>query len=110
MLNTAYIIQNFSENLSKITTIDELIKLAKAQKFCLKVDFIHKIPRILTWDLTNDSFSEEYNLLICPRIIIEEKTFAPPEMIASDIPLGMVDCQRVFLETLKQAIRCVQKI
>lgn len=110
MLNTAYIIQNFSENLSKITTIKELIELAKTQKFCLKVDFIHRIPRVLTWNPASDSFSEEYNLLIYPRIIIEEKTFAPNEMIISEIPLGMVDCERVFLETLKQAIRNVQQV
>ena len=110
MLKPAYIIQKFSEDLSKITTIKQLVQLMQDQKFDLEIDFVHMIPRVLTWNPATDSFSEEYNLLIDPRIIIEEKTFSLSETIISAMPLGMVDSERVFLETLKKAIRIIDKI
>lgn len=110
MLNPAYIIQKFSEDLSKITTIKQLIQLMQNQAFDLEIDFVHMIPRLLTWNPASDSFSEEYNLLIDPRIIIEGKTFTPSKEIISVMPLGMVDSERVFLETLKDAIKIIDKI
>jgi len=104
MQNESYIFDKFSENLSKITTIKQLIKLSQSPEFDLEIKVTHKIPRLVTWNPTNDSFSGEYNLLVYPRIFIKGTTLTPPKMIASQSPLGMWDLERVFIEAVKQAV------
>jgi hypothetical protein len=110
MLKLPYTIQKFSENFSKITTIKQFIELAKNQAFDLEVDFVHRIPSILTWCPVNDSFSGNYNLLVYPRIKIDAKNFAPPKMISIEVPSKMENCEKVLLEALKEAIGGVQQV
>jgi len=110
MQNGLYIIQKFSEKFQKITTIKELIELSRAQKLDIEIDFVHRIPRVFTWRPADDSFSEEYNLLVYPRISIEGKTFAPLKMVDSQAALGIMDCERVFLEVLKHAVSSAEQV
>lgn len=109
MLNAEYSIQKFSENLSNITSINQFIEVMKAQVFDLEIDLIHRIPSVLTWRPIENSFSGEYNLLIYPKITIDEKVFSPRKMVALRVPERIEDCEEAFLKALKQAISDTHK-
>ena len=110
MLNPTYTIRKFSENFSETTTINQFIELAKQQAFDLEVDLVHRIPSILTWYPSIDSFSGEYNLLVYPRLTIEGETFTPPKMVPMYVPSGIVNCKCTFLDALKEAISGFQQV
>ena len=110
MQNASYIVQKFSENFSKITTVNQFTDLVKAQKFDLEIDLVHRIPSILTWYPAIDYFSGEYNLLVYPRITIDGKTFTPPKMVDVHVPSRMEDYEDVFFRALKQAISKTQQV
>ena len=110
MLKPAYSIQKFSENFSKTNTIEQFIDLAKNQKFELEVDFVHRIPSILTWKPADDFFSGEYNLLLYPRLSIDGKRFAPPKMVKIRLPSNIMGLESIFLEALKNAINSVEEV
>lgn len=110
MLNPTYTIHKFSENFSKITKLKQFIDLTKNQTFGIEIDFVHRTPSVLTWCPVNDSFSGKYNLLVYPRIKIDEKTFSPKKMVSVEVPSRMVNCETVFLEALKRSICDVQQV
>jgi hypothetical protein len=110
MLNQAYNIQKFSENLSKINKMKQFIELVKDQTFDIEIDFVHRTSSILTWFPINDSFSGNYNLLVYPKIKIDEKNFAPRKMIPIQIPSRIGNCETAFLEALKRSICDVQQV
>lgn len=104
MLNPSYNIRKFSENFSRITTIQQFSELAKKQKFDIEIDFVHKVPSILTWSPASDSFFGEYNLLVYPRITINGKNFAPPKAVNIKVPENIEFCELALLEAIKHAI------
>ena len=104
MQNASYTIQKFSENFPKIIKIKQFIELVKEQVFEIEIDFIQRIPGILTWNPNSNSFSGECTLLIYPRIKISDKNFSPPKAVKLKIPKNIESCDLVLLDALKKAI------
>ena len=103
MQSASYIVQKFSENFSKTTTINQFIDLVKTQIFDLEIDLVHRIPSTLTWRPSDNSFSGEYNLLVYPRITVDGKSFSPPKMIAVQAPSEIWNCDlSICLKTSDQ--------
>ena len=104
MQNASYTIQKFSENFPKIIKIKQFIELVKEQVFEIEIDFIQRIPGILTWNPNSNSFSGEYNLLVYPRITVNGKNFAPPKAVNIKVPENIESCELALLEAIKHAI------
>ena len=110
MQNASYTIQKFSENFPKIIKIKQFIELVKEQVFEIEIDFIQRIPGILTWNPNSNSFSGEYNLLVYPRITVNGKNFAPPKAVNIKVPENIESCELALLESIKRAINSSSQV
>jgi len=110
MHKQSYVIKQFQSKIQQITTINQLVELAKTQKFDLEIDLIHRKTSVLTWRPAEDSFSGEYNLLVYPKIAIDGKNFAPHKVFAVKFPENIGTCEVVFLKALKNAINSAEQV
>ena len=112
MLNQAYSITKFSENISQTSTIKQLKTLIKGDSFLdLSVFLEANTPIFLCWDATSDTLTGDQNITIFPKLVINgdlyEASFRHDLVLPID---GLVNLEHAFLDALKDSLNTVQRV
>lgn len=109
MLNQAYAIRQFHENISQTSTIKETIALIKQDP---QLDLLLKItslPLDLTHDFGTDSLTGSGQITLLPKLYLSGELFEcrPSHML---MPPSFDGLESAFMKTLKESITTTQKV
>ena len=109
MLNQAYAIRQFHENISQTSTINEAIALIKKDP---QLDLLLKItslPLDLTHDFGSESLTGSGQLTLLPKLYLSGDLFEcrPSHML---MPPTFDGLEAAFMKTLKESIASAQRV
>ena len=110
MLNQAYAIRQFSENISQTTSILALNKLFQDPKVDLTIHFESNLPWSLAWDLTSTSFTGSCKITISPKLVINGELYEAPCRHDFVLPSSCDGLEAAFLKALKESLRAVERV
>lgn len=102
-------VKKLQEKIQEIQTLKQLYYLFRTETMGhLRIDFTHRRPSILSWNVNKNIFSGNYNLLIFPEIIIDDKIFSPNKQFSIKVSEKMMDWETILINTIKQSISQVE--
>ena len=112
MLNQAYSITKFSENISEINTIKALKTLIQ-ENSCLDLSVFLEAnyPISLCWDAKLDAFIGSQSFTVFPKIVINGELYESACRRDFKLPVnGFAGLEGAFLKTLREAIGKAQRV
>ena len=110
MLNQAYAIRQFSENISQTTNISALNKLFRDPKLDLTIHFESNLPWSLAWDLTSNSLTGSCKITISPKLVINGELYEPSCKHDFVLPSSCDGLEAAFLKVLKDLLGAVARV
>ena len=111
MLNQAYAIRQFHENISQTNTIKQLKTLIKGNS-CLDLSVFLEgnAPISLCWDARSDSFTGNRSLTIFPKLVINGELYEAPFRHDLVMPPSFDGLESAFIKTLKESLGTAQRV
>ena len=112
MLNQAYSIAKFSENISEINTIKALKTLIQ-ENSCLDLSVFLEAnyPISLCWDAKLDAFIGSQSFTVFPKIVINGELYESACRHDFKLPVnGFASLEAAFLKTLGESIGTAQRV
>ena len=111
MLNQAYSITKFYENISQINTIKALKTLIKGNS-CLDLSIFLEtnLPISLAWDLAANSITGSCKITIFPKLVINGELYEAPCKQDLVLPSSCDGLEAAFLKALKESLGAVARV
>ena len=112
MLNPAYSITKFSENISEINTIKALKTLIQ-ENSCLDLSVFLEAnkPISLCWDARADAFTGSQSFTVFPKIVINGELYEGAFRHDFKLPVnGFAGLEAAFMRTLREVIGTAQRV
>jgi hypothetical protein len=111
MLNRAYSITKFSENISQINTIKALKTLIKGNS-CLDLSIFLEtnLPISLAWDVASNSLTGSCKITIFPKLVINGELYEASFRHDLVIPPSFDGLEAAFIKTLKDSLGSAARI
>ena len=110
MLNQAYAIRQFHENISQINSISSFQRLFSDPKVDLTIYFESNLPISLAWDVASNSLTGSCKITVFPKLVINGELYEAPFRHDLVMPPSFDDLESAFIKSLKESLMSAQRV